>query len=752
RNSVLAALTIGLLALPAGCRQNGQAMPSEITLEHCLRQLADVSAFERPPIGSPGMISTYDRKGGNDDWADLRRMKSGDLYVLADLNGPGCVHRIWMTSVPADEWMFFFDGETTPRIRVSGANLFGKSAPFLPPLCDQVSNGSYSYMPLPYSKSLKICISAKAMPQGARPYFHINYETYPASAKVNTFSPALSPEESQMLERVKTAWRDVGATSLRAQDACTGRTNTLIASQQTWRWIDRTKTGRLATFWIRPVMPQNMSYAGRSQLLRALTLRFYWDGEKQPSVEVPLGDFFCNGLRPAEFASLPLACINGTYICRFPMSFQSGMRAELRNTSYLPISIEAGYDIQPVDPAEVPSYFHANWNQSTSTGNPYLVARMAGKGHLAGCYLAETGTDGSWNMFEGDEYIAVDGETIPSFHGTGLEDFFNGAWYYSDTFNLPLHGLVSKAPIRSTQYRFLLSDAIRFEKSLLFNWEFGTGNAGRGYMSSVAYWYQTQPRPAGTMLPQLSKMFPPADPLEPTALMGALFQLERVGAMNAAADFCFEYADKFKDNPWSAFAVLRGWAYREAVSGYGAVSNIYKAFAEQAANPALAEQARLLLWFHQSSTNALLGIHPFGRHQAYLDGAPVADVDGPFSLFTFPVGLPPGEHEITVELSPTHRDGQFSIFLRAHSTNILVDAAWEYSRKRPATWPGSADPGIDWKTIEEAAIYRMPCMAYWQFVPNAFINMQSHGLSRPWTGWAEGKESAFLRRKFIIRQ
>ena len=28
---------------------------------------------------------------------------------------------------------------------------------------------------------------------------------------------------------------------------------------------------------------------------RSLVLRFYWDDEETPSIEVPLGDFFCNG-------------------------------------------------------------------------------------------------------------------------------------------------------------------------------------------------------------------------------------------------------------------------------------------------------------------------------------------------------------------------------------------------------------------------------------------------------------------------
>ena len=33
---------------------------------------------------------------------------------------------------------------------------------------------------------------------------------------------------------------------------------------------------------------------------RALVLRFYWDGEAAPSIEVPMGDFFARGGRPQE--------------------------------------------------------------------------------------------------------------------------------------------------------------------------------------------------------------------------------------------------------------------------------------------------------------------------------------------------------------------------------------------------------------------------------------------------------------------
>src|SRR5664279_2707877 len=44
------------------------------------------------------------------------------------------------------------------------------------------------------------------------------------------------------------------------------------------------------------------------EVWRKLIIRFYWDDESTPSVEVPLGDFFCNGWGiGCNVASLPVA-------------------------------------------------------------------------------------------------------------------------------------------------------------------------------------------------------------------------------------------------------------------------------------------------------------------------------------------------------------------------------------------------------------------------------------------------------------
>ena len=66
-----------------------------------------------------------------------------------------------------------------------------------------------------------------------------------------------------------------------------------------------------------------------------IVLRMYWDGESQPSVEAPIGDFFGQGWDESyPFASLPLAAgprEGRAMVCYFAMPFANGARIEIEN-------------------------------------------------------------------------------------------------------------------------------------------------------------------------------------------------------------------------------------------------------------------------------------------------------------------------------------------------------------------------------------------------------------------------------------
>ena len=68
-------------------------------------------------------------------------------------------------------------------------------------------------------------------------------------------------------------------------------------------------------------------------VLRDLVIRMYWDDEEYPSVESPLGDFFCCGFgRECAVNSVPMAVVpNRGFNCYFPMPFKKKAKITLEN-------------------------------------------------------------------------------------------------------------------------------------------------------------------------------------------------------------------------------------------------------------------------------------------------------------------------------------------------------------------------------------------------------------------------------------
>ncbi len=141
-----------------------------------------------------GSVSSYDRTGGNDDgfsgqYSYVAKVDGG--LVIADLQGPGVIYRIW-TPTPSDDWFeFYFDGETTPRIRVKFGDIFtGVQAPFVAPLVGFGAGGFYCYVPLPYQKSCKIVARAERVQ-----FYQINYATYPDDVPIATWTADADAEQ-----------------------------------------------------------------------------------------------------------------------------------------------------------------------------------------------------------------------------------------------------------------------------------------------------------------------------------------------------------------------------------------------------------------------------------------------------------------------------------------------------------------------------------------------------------------------------
>ncbi|KXZ61815.1 hypothetical protein Mlaev_00150 [Microbacterium laevaniformans] len=282
-------------------------------------------------------------------------------------------------------------------------------------------------------------------------------------------------------------------------------------------------------------------------VLRDLVLRMYWDDETDPSVEVPLGDFFCNGFAErALVTSEPVVVApTGGMNSFIPMPFRKHARVVLDSEHpgqvdgvFFQIDLTTGDDIPEGTP-----YFHAQWRRSNATTQPgedhVILDGVHGAGRYLGTYIGLAALSRYW-WGEGEVKFFVDGDgDLPSLTSTGLEDYGGGAWAFQDelrvdpepvplTFSAPYFGypfcstrdttraaqfLQSTAPMHSV-YRWHIPDPVWFDQDLRVTvQQIGTWDRGGLFervddVCSTAYWYQTEPHTAFPALPDAAARVP----------------------------------------------------------------------------------------------------------------------------------------------------------------------------------------------------------------------------------------------------
>jgi len=747
-----ATVLAALLAVESGCRKSQDGVSAGTTMETYLGDLTNVVLFSRSPLGKSLLSSSYDRSGGNNDWAQIVSSNRNGEPILFELKGPGLVHRLWMTGIPDKQKLFFyFDGEENARIKTTIEGFFGREAPFLPPLCDHVSGGYYCYFPLPFKKSLCVTLPKTEGSISERPYYQANYELYDRESAVISFPKVIDDGIRKTSEDVRHSWNNLSNATHQAVSLCKpGYCGNLPAGGSV-ELMRHQGTGVLSTFTIKVLQPPGMSALKWAALKRQLLLKIYWEGMSTPSVCVPLGDFSCNPLRQGEFYSMPLAVTQNGMVCRFPMYFGKSARVILVSSASFPVNVESSFDVQPPLPSIEKNYFHATWNASSSPQQPHRILSASGKGHYVGCNLLAIGMDGSWNILEGDDMIYVDGSTLPAFHGTGLEDHFNGGWYYFGLFNLPFSGLIEKAPIRTTQYRFQMVDSVPFNKNILVNIEFGSdsmaNNRTRGYMSSVAYWYQNKPQSAENTRQNLSTTIPD-DPLEPTAIMSALFEMERSRKYDHAERLCLEYIEKYPQSSFNEMLKLRIAAYGEKQGHTNAVE-LYRQITAKSPAEDVRKAASDLIWIHENPSNALLITTFNGTGSLYLDGQLVAQGDNPLNIVVKRLTIAPGKHTLAAEYTRLRPFEWLSVQLRFARQTVDTDKTWIVRENKPSDWPNIDENEKAWEPALEAKGCP-PYMSFWQFYPNAIVECQAVNFIAMAAKWSREGKTVFFGKKFVV--
>ena len=202
---------------------------------------------------------------------------------------------------------------------------------------------------------------------------------------------------------------------------------------------------------------------------RRIVLRAWWDGEPEPSVEVPIGDFFGIGhgiIKNFTCAPFQMSPQDGrAFNCWFPMPLASAARLEVTNETAADYVLYFYLDYETYGSSAAGALerdygrFHAQWRRQNPTdgwadpahyadwewlkavwrtpnldgaGN-YVILEAAGRGHYVGCHL-------DVDVFE--RYLKDDGKwdgrkigTVPVYssnqmkNGCGdLEDMLNSQY------------------------------------------------------------------------------------------------------------------------------------------------------------------------------------------------------------------------------------------------------------------------------------------------------------------------------------
>jgi hypothetical protein len=290
----------------------------------------------------------------------------------------------------------------------------------------------------------------------------------------------------------------------------------VIQPGETFEMADITGPGAIQQIWMTPT--GNWRYS---------IFRIYWDGQEQPSVECPVGDFFLSGWgKYAQVNSLAV-CVNpgSAFNCYWEMPFRKRCRMTLTNLAdeQMVLYYQVNYELDEVPDNAV--YFHAQFRRSNPL--PYkqdytILDGVEGAGHYVGTYLAWGVNNSGW-WGEGEIKFFMDGDKdFPTICGTGTEDYFCGSYNFENQetheyqpFTTPYAGLhqvlkpngVYRSQMRFGMYRFHLTDPVRFHQDLrvtiqALGWRtYGRYLPLQDDIASVAFWYQTLPAKPFPALP-----------------------------------------------------------------------------------------------------------------------------------------------------------------------------------------------------------------------------------------------------------
>lgn len=516
-------ISVFLLSFLALCLvPNAQC--DELTYPELVSRMLDFEALSiLPEQGeSCAQWSSYDRRSQYDSQADryIEWFANGDgdgfireedgMQVLAEMDGPGCIWRIWSAKADAGHVKVYLDGNPTPVIDRPFHDYFDPNSdlfPF-PALVHTTAKGKNCYIPIPYQKSCKVVAET-----GWGKYFQFTYSTFPEDTTLPTFTGELSDSDRQALADADLfLGSNLGSTPQTQRSGEKTLKRTVVAAPGQSIKVFQLRGARAIVFL--NVQMDFQDRADEISALREIVLQIRWDDDEQPSVWTPLGDFFGTAPGVNRYLSLPVGMNEDGFYSLWYMPFRKRALIELVNDGALPREVTFTLTHAPLQkPFERYGRFHAKWHRDVlQPGEPerwpdWTILKTSGRGRFCGVHLhvwnprggacKEFAGEGQWWWGEGDEKFFVDGEKFPSTFGTGTEDYFGYAWCDPEQFENAFHNqpLNERNAGHISVNRWHIADNVPFQKCFEASLEKYFPNRWPTLYAATVYWYLA---PGGT--------------------------------------------------------------------------------------------------------------------------------------------------------------------------------------------------------------------------------------------------------------
>jgi hypothetical protein len=420
------------------------------------------------------------------DTMDPQAAPFANGLLLADLQGPGTILRMW-TGGATGSVAIFLDDMEHPYLTTPLAELFsGQQEVFMPPLVGCEGGAGYSYVPIPYAESCRIVYYPEL--GGTDMPYQITYATFDEAAGITRFDTKLTADDRAYLRRWCTTWEQAGDVRLHDRE--------LERLHQTSRPVFPHKDVSVLPMDGPGTITELEMFVDSKDpaMYEKVWLQIYVDSAEEAAVSAPIGLFFGG---EGNHNGLALGKEGTRMWCRYPMPFKTSVEIRLVNQSAQKLDFAYNLTWRP-GPVGEALYFHAGHTRTIAQpGRPVVLRSLEGRGHLVGATVKVVDETGLAHALMGRELVWLDGQSTPVWWGTATTNFFNAPGPAEPVLlSAPSGGIsaVSAQPPAVTGFRNQITDAVPYRSACVLALEHGQHNDAAGaWYEGVVYWYTDKP-------------------------------------------------------------------------------------------------------------------------------------------------------------------------------------------------------------------------------------------------------------------